>query len=693
MQPEHWHGQQHDCAQQGADLPPRPDQCLRQPRQLHHEPRKPARRGDHRRVSDPAGQAHHRANRREQLRPRLQRVSPVDSGPGLLRATQPAGTDATTSKAPPTTSSSTPSRQGARRSLSIGRGGPRTAPSRSIPIPLFRSSPSSRSPRPRQLGLYFRSDDVFWGVGSNDTTVSQNNTTRGFAHEWGCSLLPRRCSTQNTTSAGLLTACLCSPARMIMGVFLTAAQDNTTLFVDFDADGTADQPPVVLSRLQTQYVSIPTATSRGARFWATGPFSMAYGQNSDLSGNSTPALDLGYVAIPGTDFISLVLAVDKTASPQVVPVASGSQTLFTLTVNSRLYSIDGVAVADTLPPSWRFVPGSTTITNLNRYQDSSTPEPNRRANGTTAVVGTGTTFTSLTTGSLHHHRGRRLRDAKASPTTPTSLSRRLRLRPPVPPTTRWVESTHHYWSRDAGEPLHPPVVGAAQTDGDMAPNQQITIGPSGHRRRPCSPTAPSARTEWPPLVPALSVVSSRPSLRRTSLSCTTGTTEQIAESSTAPTPLYPGDTFTYTVNASNPGAAGANLLTGLSVYDPKPLGATHVAGSTTLSRSTVADAFNSRNYNLSVGTRSWGGNWTETDANGGGATGGNVQVNNNAELSLHGNNTAVQRIGRVVSLTGATQARLSFRYYSANAEAADQVLIRTATSGSTAVVPAAGPRR
>ena len=57
---------------------------------------------------------------------------------------------------------------------------------------------------------------------------------------------------------------------------------------------------------------------------------MAYGENADTATTSTPSLDLGYVAIPGTDFVSLVLTVDKSVSPQVVPTASGSQATFTL---------------------------------------------------------------------------------------------------------------------------------------------------------------------------------------------------------------------------------------------------------------------------------------------------------------------------------------------------------------------------
>ena len=111
-----------------------------------------------------------------------------------------------------------------------------------------------------------------------------------------------------------------------MGVFLIAAQDNTHIFVDFDNNGTADQT-YTMDRLQSQYITDPDGDMSGTRIWSTGPFSMAYGQNSANSDNSSPALDLGYIAIPGSDFISLVLNVDKSANPVVVSTASGSTSL------------------------------------------------------------------------------------------------------------------------------------------------------------------------------------------------------------------------------------------------------------------------------------------------------------------------------------------------------------------------------
>ncbi len=211
---------------------------------------------------------------------------------------------------------------------------------------------------PVDSGLYFSGSDTFWGVGISDSL--------GAAYEWGYSLLP---STFLYAEHFLGWA----PGYAYwdgggggnwddVGLFLTVAQDNTTVFVDYDNDGVANQV-YTLDRLDTQYIYDTTDGDLSqAHIWATGDFTMSYGENGDTAGTSVPSMDLGYVAIPGTDFIDLVLAVDKSVSPQVVPTAAGSTAVFTLTTTSEGYTVDAVGTVDTLPPSWQYVAGTTTIT-------------------------------------------------------------------------------------------------------------------------------------------------------------------------------------------------------------------------------------------------------------------------------------------------------------------------------------------
>ena len=80
---------------------------------------------------------------------------------------------------------------------------------------------------------------------------------------------------------------------------------------------------------------------------------------------------------------------------------------------------------------------------------------------------------------------------------------------------------------------------------------------------------------------------------------------QITKTSSIPsaTPLYPGDRFTYTVTVTSP--AGGTALTGVSLFDALPAGVAAVAGTTSLSRSSVADDFTTAAYANNLGTRNW----------------------------------------------------------------------------------------
>jgi uncharacterized repeat protein (TIGR01451 family) len=228
---------------------------------------------------------------------------------------------------------------------------------------------------PVDSGLYFSAPDVFWGVGLGDWN--------GAAYEWGYSLLPSTfLSAEHFLGWAPGFVGGTGTARYDdVGVFLVAAQDNTTLFVDFDSDGTADQT-YTLNRLESQFIFDPNdGNMTGAHIWGTGEFTLAYGENADTASTSTPSLDLGYVGIPGTDFLSLVLGVEKTANPQVVPTDAGSTTEFTIVAGTQEYSLDGLEIVDTLPPGWAYVPGLTTITRPDLTTSNADPA---------TITGTGT---------------------------------------------------------------------------------------------------------------------------------------------------------------------------------------------------------------------------------------------------------------------------------------------------------------
>ena len=480
---------------------------------------------------------------------------------------------------------------------------------------------------PQNSGVYFNAASAFWGVGFSDATATGGGgtgcTPTGKSFEWGFSLLP---TTFLYKEHYFGWAPGSYPPRSSAnanwngnGVFLTPAQDNTTVFVHYP-DGTADAT-YTLNRLQSQFVPPGTTNGSltGAHFWATGDFTMAYGENPDTAAASTPGIDLGYVALPATDFVSLVLTTTKTANPPVVSTASGSTTVFTVKVDSHAYTVDGVSVVDTLPPNWQYVYGTTTITK---------PDLTRVTGVAADPAVAGNTLT---------------------------------------------------WS-------------TGQTGGNMGLNQEIVIqftaqttaimNPGTLSRNDVSATGTRTVGSGPADVQTFTA---------TDFTFVTSGAAQITKTSSAPTPLYPGDSFTYTVTVTNPAVAGTNLLTGVSVYDPVPGGATNVTGTTTLSLSTVADSFNTQVYtNASVGTRGWASNWFETDAGGAGQspTAGNVRVTavgtGGFELRIHGAATQ-QSAARAVNLTTpstATVATLAFRYHTANAVAGDQFLVQGGTAGT-----------
>ena len=460
---------------------------------------------------------------------------------------------------------------------------------------------------PVDAGLYLRASDVFWGVGVNDAD--------GQAHEWGYSLLP---STMLYTEhfLGWAPDCLPSAAACAtdMGAFITVAQDNTRVFVDLNNDGVVDQT-YTLNRLQTQFIDDPNdGDLSGARIWATGPFSMAYGQNSNAGVTAAPALDLGYVAIPGTDFISLVLSVSKSANPQVVPTAINSSTTFTIKVDSQKYTVDGVTVVDTLPPSWAITAGTTTITRTDQ----------------TTISG--------------------------APAEPTVAGQTLT------------------WS-------------AAQTGGNMDLNQEITITFTAHTTAALATGTLSqnrVRAVGTRTVGSVTQTFTATDFAYVISEGTAGTTVQITKASSVgpTTPLYPGDTFTYTTTVTNPAGSGTTL-TGISLYDALPAGVTMVAGSTTLSRSTVADTFSSQVYTRNDGTRTWAAGWVEVDAAGAGATAGDIQVSAAGELQLDNSSSNEPTISRAVSLTGATSAILTFTYRTGTGvDAADHAYVQAGTAGT-----------
>ena len=59
--------------------------------------------------------------------------------------------------------------------------------------------------------------------------------------------------------------------------------------------------------------------------------------------------------------MDVIISVQKTANPDVVPAAVNEETTFTLEIDAGAYGINDVSVVDKLPAGWGYVSGSTTI--------------------------------------------------------------------------------------------------------------------------------------------------------------------------------------------------------------------------------------------------------------------------------------------------------------------------------------------
>ncbi len=99
-----------------------------------------------------------------------------------------------------------------------------------------------------------------------------------------------------------------------------------------------------------------------------------------------------------------------------------------------------------------------------------------------------------------------------------------------------------------------------------------------------------------------------------------------------------------------------------------------------LGTETVSDTFSAESYSNNNGTQSWSTSWSETDASGGGASGGDVRVNS-SQLRID-TDTVGNAISRGVNLSGATSATLTFDYTNALL-GADRIEVRVSTDGGT----------
>jgi uncharacterized repeat protein (TIGR01451 family) len=562
---------------------------------------------------------------------------------------------------------------------------------------------------PNGTAVHLKSTDgrVFWGVSVADRNAPNYN--------WSYSLVPAYLLTSQYYIGWAPSNSSLPPTGGDVnsnGIYLTPAQDNTLVFVDYDRNGTVDST-YTLNRLQTIFLcdvdndalcntagnTAPQndANMSGAAIWATGPFIAAYGQNAD-NATAGGGFDLGYTTLPDGDWIDFVIDVTKSTNPGVHGTGTGQIATYTTVVTTSEFLAENVSIIDVLATGWgyctgtnapvagclppvvTFPDGSTsadaprTFTIVDGYIDLDMDGvPNEvngnddgrvggilvdnglldmSGNGTAGEAGDDGVFNGIPVidGRVDVDRGGTLTTADDDPLVRLS----------------WDQST---WT---GGQL------------DMAPNQELRIAYSIHTTAAhaaglltTSPvTAYGSRIIGLPAIAQTFNASDRVANLYTDNNLTIEKWSKTAGNCGADAgndvdTLYPGDSFCYRVKVTN---TGTGTLTRIGVFDTLPAGVTYTAASASNSRSTVADDFTTAAYTNNAGTRTWGGNWVETGDTGG-ATADDILITAAGELQLNNDDALASSVlDRQVDLLGATSALLSFKWRtSAGVDAADSI--------------------
>ncbi len=465
---------------------------------------------------------------------------------------------------------------------------------------------------PVDSGLYFRGSDVFWGISTIDTSAHDSyDFGEGRAHDWGYSLVPAFLL-ENEHYMGWAPGAFPTSTGSDAddsGIYITPAGDNIRLFVDYDNDGVADQT-YNLNHLQTQYVFDPNdGDMSGAHVFATGPYTIAYGQNPDTAPPAYPAIDVGYTTIPGNNFIELVLTVDKSVSPSVVPTAAGSQATFTIKVNSYDFSVDNIDITDTLPSGWQYVDDSTTITLADQ------------------TVLTGNAADPVISGS--------------------------------------------------------DLIWSSSLIGSMAQNQEIEIVFTAETTVAFA-TGDLSRNDVE-AVGTRTVQGVVQTFSTSDFAFISYGDLQMDKATSGVDPLYPGDSYTYTITVTNPApSAGVSHVT---VYDPLADGISYVDGTAQVSAPVsgslyVADFFTTSSFDNNDGTNEWEAGWIEDDTAGAGPGSGNVVVTGGLLVLDDYPDTGTQpSAARDVNLARYTSAVFSFDWQTGVIETDDVAVAEISDDG------------
>jgi uncharacterized repeat protein (TIGR01451 family) len=212
--------------------------------------------------------------------------------------------------------------------------------------------------------IFNTSSQVFWAGGAGDSNSQ--------AWDWGYELVPVNfLGTDNYVSWSPGNRTLTSDTVNGSPVYVTALNDNTTVFVDYGAPNPSNPAlsaindgvfEVIyrLNRLQSIQIFDPDKDNTGMHIVSTSPVAVVWGESPDKASTVDPYLDMGYTVLPlSTEWIDIALMVDTTANPAEVNL--GQESLFTVTVSVPATSESAatdVNLVDNLPAGWQYIAGS-----------------------------------------------------------------------------------------------------------------------------------------------------------------------------------------------------------------------------------------------------------------------------------------------------------------------------------------------
>ncbi|MEW6486233.1 MAG: hypothetical protein AB1423_16780, partial [Pseudomonadota bacterium] len=434
------------------------------------------------------------------------------------------------------------------------------------------------------------------------------------------------------------------------GLFIATVQDNTTVFVDYDADGPRAPVTYTLNRLQTQYIyDAVDGDLAGTSIISTGPFIAAWGENPETATVPTglPALDAGYVGLPGrSDWIDLVLMVDKSTDPVIIGTGTGQTTKYTITVSTDEFDVEDVRVTDILAVGWAFCTTTTTpacpapvitFPDLTTSNDTPSIDVFDVIDGRLDIDDNGVVdanddgmFDGITVinGYLDTNESGAIDagdDGVAGRDGINVIDGGLDINGSG--TITGTDDATNFTG------LNLTWDSARFTGGqkDMAPNQTMTIEYWAYT----TATHTSGSVTVSPVEASADRTVGDPSVTQTFTATDsvfnlyTTSNMSISKTSDVATVAYPGDTIAYTVTINN---TGPSTLTGVAIYDPMPDGVNYVAGSGSVTcelQQNYRDEFGAIAYNNTNGSVNWSANpWAETDPGPGaaGATSGFIWI-------------------------------------------------------------------